>query len=344
MVLFNNYSKIFEMQEYLKKFPDLFQVEIPQSWEKNRELTDKQFYKILEKNFISVDDYTKTDNLWTLTELLHYINPSLAIKFGVDIILFGGAIHFLGTQKHNTILQEIISGNKIGCFAMTEIGHGSNLKGLRTTAKKIGNKLIINTKDDEAVKCWIGGATKADYSVVFCQLFDEETNNQGLHAIVVPMKLKGIECVDMGSKIGLNGVDNGFLRFNNVEVPLDNLLDKYGGFNEKGEYITLIKNKDIRFSKMLSALSVGRISIAIGSYAISYKAFIIALKYNLKRKQFKIKGEQEEKRIFEYSSQISKFINIFSCLYHMRLGIFNLINMYKENGVNKDLHSIGKYL
>jgi cephalosporin hydroxylase len=112
MVLFTQHSKVNEIQDYLKKFSELFQVEIPQSWEQNRELTNKQFYKILEKKFITVNDYTQTDNLWALTEILHYINPSLEIKFGVNIILFGGAVNFLGTNKHRIILDEIISGKK----------------------------------------------------------------------------------------------------------------------------------------------------------------------------------------------------------------------------------------
>lgn len=344
MVLFTENPKLKEIQEYIKNFPELFQATIPQNWEENRILTDKQLSKILEKGFISVEDYTSTDNLWVLTEVLHYINPSLAIKIGVDIVLFGGAVHFLGTDKHKSILDDILSGKKKGCFAMTEIGHGSNLKGLKTTAKKIGDKLIINTPDDDSVKCWIGGATTSDYAVVFCQLYDEDNVHQGLHAVLVSMDLLNIERLDMGAKIGLNGIDNGFIRFTNIEVPIQNLLDKYGGFDKEGKYTSSIKNKDIRFGKMLSALSIGRISIAIGSYAISYKSFVIALKYNLERKQFTFKGENEEKRILDYNTQISKFASIYSCLYHMRLGILDLVDMYKKNGIDKKLHAISSLL
>lgn len=344
MVLFTQHPKTIQIKEYIRKFPELFQVPIPQNWEENRVLTDKQLCKILEGGFLTVDDYTKTDNLWALSETLHYINPSLAIKLGVDMVLFGGAMNFLGTKKHKKVLDEIITGKKIGCFAMTEIGHGSNLKGLKTTAKKIGDKLVINTPDDEAVKCWIGGATIADYTTVFCQLYDDKNNHKGLHAILVPLKLLGVEIIDMGAKIGLNGIDNGFIRFTNAEVPLDNLLDRYGGFDEMGNYVSEIKNIDIRFGKMLTALSIGRISIAIGSYAISYKAFIIALKYNLKRKQFHFKGEKEEKTILEYKTQLSKFAMIYTNLHHMRLGILDLLETYKKNGIDKNLHSISSLL
>lgn len=344
MVLFSSHPKLNEVKNYINKFPEIFQVIIPQNWEENRILTDKQFYKILEKSFITIEDYTNNDDLWILTEILHYINPSLAIKIGVNIILFGGALNFLGTEKHKSVLQEIITGKKVGCFAMTEIGHGSNLKGLKTTAKKVKNKLLINSPDDESVKCWIGGSTIADYSVVFCQLYDEKDVYQGLHAVLVPMNLPGIECTDMGAKLGLNGVDNGFIRFTNIEVPIENLLDKYGGFDENGHYSSTIKNKDIRFGKMLSALSVGRISIAIGSYAIAYKSFIIALKYNLERKQFTMKNEKDEKRIIEYTTQICKFSNIYSCLYHMRLGLLDLIQTYKQDGITKKLHAVSSLL
>jgi hypothetical protein len=158
------------------------------------------------------------------------------------------------------------------------------------------------------------------------------------------MKNQGIEVNDMGSKLGLNGIDNGYIKFTNVEVPVDNLLNRYGGFKENGEYHSDIKNKEVRFGKMLSALSMGRISIAIGAYAIAYKAFIIALKYNLKRRQFQFRGEKDEKLIIEYQTQLERFAIIYSTLYHLRLGILDLVETYKKEGFSKNVHAISSLL
>ena len=358
MVLFEGHPKLLEIKQYIAKYPDLFYKIVPQDWKENRVLTDKQLDKILESGLISIKDF-ENENIFVLGEYLHYLNPSLAIKMGVDIVLFGGALNFLGTDTHKKVLEHLVAGKIKGCFSMTEIFHGSNLKSLITTAKKVGNKLIIDSNGPEGFKCWIGGSTIADYTVVFCQLYDEKNIHQGLHAILVPLKhsianneisnksllYPGISIEDMGPKLGLNGIDNGYIRFNQVEVPIDNLLNRYGGFNEKGDYVSTIKNKDIRFGLMLSALSMGRISIAMGSYSIAYKSFMVALKYNLNRKQFHFKHSgNSEKRIIEYYSQLQKFCIIYSSLYYIRLGILNLIELYKKEGFSKKVHAISSLL
>ncbi len=349
MVLFEGHPKFLQMKKYIAQYPELFFQPVPQDWKENRVLTDRQLEKVLESGLIDVGDYDD-ETLFVFGEYLHYINPSLAIKMGVDIILFGGALRFLGGERHRGYLEKLVKGQIKGCFSMTEIGHGSNLKNLMTTAKKVGNTLVIDSMGPEGVKCWIGGSTITDYTVVFCQLYDEENVHQGLHAILVPLKTEnktnypGVTIEDMGAKIGLNGIDNGYIKFSKVEVPLENLLDKYGGFDENGKYKSTIKNKDVRFGYMLSALSMGRISIAMGSYSIAYKAFIVALNYNLQRRQFMISNNKEEKRIIEYYSQLQKFAIMYSSLYAMRLGILDLIKMYKREGFSKKVHAISSLL
>lgn len=356
MVLFEGHQKLVEIKKYISQYPELFYQPIPQNWKENRDITDKQLEKILESKLISIKDF-ENENIFVLGEYLHYLNPSLAIKMGVDIVLFGGALNFLGNSEHKKVLQELVDGKIKGCFSMTEIGHGSNLKNLMTKAKKVGDKLIIDSQGPEGVKCWIGGSTIADYTAVFCHLYDEKDVHQGLHAVLVPLKdyvvnsnsdkntlYPGISIQDMGPKLGLNGIDNGYIKFNKVEVPVGNLLNRYGGFNEKGDYISNIKNKDVRFGLMLSALSMGRISIAMGSYSIAYKAFIIALKYNLQRRQFLFKNTKDEKRIIEYYSQLQKFAIIYSSLYYIRLGILDLVELYKKEGFSKKVHAISSLL
>lgn len=357
MVLYEGHSKLLQIKKYIRQYPEIFYKLVPQDWKQNRDLTDKQFEKILEGGLVTIKDF-ENENIFVLGEYLHYLNPSLAIKMGVNIVLFGGSLHFLGTESHRHILEQLVQGTIKGCFAMTEIGHGSNLRNLNTIAKKVGDKLIIDSMVAEGVKCWIGGSTTADYTTVFCQLYDENNVHQGLHAVLVPLKsyvvgektmdrsilYPGVTIQDMGSKLGLNGIDNGYIKFSNVEVPITNLLNRYGGFNEKGDYFSTIKNKNVRFGLMLSALSMGRISIAMGSYSIAYKSFIIALKYNLQRRQFIFRGKQEEKRIIEYYSQLKKFCIIYSSLYYIKLGILDLIELYKKEGFSKKVHAISSFM
>ena len=115
----------------------------------------------------------------------------------------------MGTEKHNEARRRIEIGADLSCFALTELGHGSNVKGILTTATyDVKNKeFIINSPCKEAMKFWIGGAAKTSNSgVVWAQLI---TNGQsyGPHAFIVPLRdrknhmpLPGITIGDCGKK------------------------------------------------------------------------------------------------------------------------------------------------
>lgn len=343
MVLFPEHPFRKEIYAWLSKHGELFQSPIPSDWKLLRELTQKQFRAIHGSGLIQLDDFDKTDRLWVLCEILHWISPSLAITLGVNFVLFAGAVYFLGTERHRQLLTKFLQGDICGCFAMTEIGHGSNLKGLETTLTIQGDKILINTPNNNAIKCWIGGGTLADYAVVWGHLIDGEKKNHGLQAVIVPTKnTPGVVVKDMEAKMGLNGVDNCYIQFTQVEVPLENFLDRFGQIKD-GKYTSQIKNPDQRFGRMLSALSLGRISIALGSYAILDKALHIALGYNLKRRQFSF-DKKQEKRVIEYSTQAERFANIISTLEMGREGILYLIEKYRSQGVSKEVHGLSSLL
>jgi len=118
---------------------------------------------------------------------------------------------------------------------MTETGHGSNVRGIKTTATYIhkDKALVIHTPGKNDNKEYIGNALHSKMASVFAQLI-VNGKNRGVHAILVPLRdenhetLEGITVEDNGYKLGLNGVDNGKIWFNQVSVPVENLLDKYG--------------------------------------------------------------------------------------------------------------------
>jgi acyl-CoA oxidase len=77
-----------------------------------------------------------------------FVDGSMAVKFGVQFGLFGGSIQKLGTKKHHDLyLSETGKAKLLGCFAMTETGHGSNVRGVKTTATydKKTDSLVIHT-------------------------------------------------------------------------------------------------------------------------------------------------------------------------------------------------------
>src|SRR5215217_7088938 len=191
-------------------------------------------------------------------ETLGFGDLSILVKVGVQFGLFGGAILQLGTKPHHdAYLVGLVKGEILGCFAMTETGHGSNVQALGTTATydAATQEFVIQTETPAATKDYIGNAAEhAQLAVVFAQLIVGEEGH-GVHALLVPLRdggtvLPGVTITDDGPKMGLNGVDNGRIRFDAVRVPRDALLDQFAQVTEKGEYLSEIENPDRRFFTM----------------------------------------------------------------------------------------------
>lgn len=103
--------------------------------------------------------------------------------------------------------------------------------------------------------------------IVFAQLIVNDKNH-GVTPFVIPFREKethepypGIIVGDCGLKIGLNGVDNGFINFNKVKVPYDSMLDRFVSIDEQGEFHSPIPNQGKRFGLSMAALSNGRVQI-----------------------------------------------------------------------------------
>src|SRR5690606_29049922 len=243
-------------------------------------------------------------------EALMYVDGSLAIKVGVQFGLFGGSIQKLGSKaQQDRYLKEVGTTALLGCFAMTETGHGSNVRGIRTTAtyEPATDSLVIQTPGKNDNKEYIGNALHAKMATVFAQLI-VQGKNQGVHAILVPLRddhqqvLPGITIEDNGYKLGLNGVDNGKIWFHGVRVPRENLLDRYGEIQGDGSYHSPIKSPNKRFFTMLGTLVGGRICVARGALGGAKMALAIAVKYALGRRQFNDGDRVQEDLIMDYPS------------------------------------------
>lgn len=262
-------------------------------------------------------------------EMLAYHDLSLTIKFGVQFGLFGGAVYGLGTERHHRKYLEIIGkGELLGCFAMTETGHGSNVKDLETTATYDPDTqtILIHTPHESAGKEYIGNALHGSMAVVFAQLI-VGNQNHGIHAVMVPYRdalgntLSGITVKDCGYKLGLNGVDNGRLWFDTVRVPKENLLNKYGDIDENGTYISSIENPNRRFFTMLGALVGGRICVGMAANNAGKTALTIAIKYALKRRQFAPQEGEPETLLMDYPTHQHRLIPLLvkNYAYHFAL-------------------------
>ncbi|TFB51764.1 acyl-CoA dehydrogenase [Cryobacterium tagatosivorans] len=236
-------------------------------------------------------------------------DPSLQIKGGVQWGLFGAAVLHLGTKPHHDAwLPDIMSLKIPGAFAMTEIGHGSDVASIATTATfdPETDEFVIHTPFRGAWKDYLGNAAKDGVAaVVFAQLVTQGVNH-GVHAFYLPIRdedgafLPGIGGEDDGLKGGLNGIDNGRLHFTNVRIPRANLLNRYGDVDAAGTYTSSIDSPGRRFFTMLGTLVQGRVSLDGAATQASALALTIAITYGGQRRQFTAGSETDEEVILDY--------------------------------------------
>ncbi len=245
----------------------------------------------------------------TAFETLAHSDLSLLVKCGVQFGLFGGAVHHLGTGKHHeAYLPRIASLELVGCFAMSETGHGSNVQRVETTATwdNHGQEFVISTPTESARKDYIGSAARDGHmAAVFCQLV-VGGESRGVHALLVPIRddegspAEGVEISDCGEKLGLNGVDNGRLAFHDVRVGRDALLDRYAEVTPDGEYRSPIENENRRFFTMLGTLVQGRVSVGGAAISATKSGLTIAVRHGARRRQFGPPDSDEELPLLDF--------------------------------------------
>jgi acyl-CoA oxidase len=257
-------------------------------------------------------------------ETMAFGDLSILVKVGVQFGLFGGAILQLGSKNHHdAYIADLVSGDLMGCFAMTETGHGSNVQALGTQAvyDPDTREFVITTPDDRSRKDYIGNAAAhASLAVVFAQL-QIGGNPEGVHAFVVPIRdkkgktLDGVRIEDDGEKIGLNGVDNGRLWFDGVRVPRTSMLNRYAEVTEDGRYLSEIENVDRRFFTMLGTLIQGRVSVGGAGISASKVALAVAVKYANKRRQFGSPGSDKEELLLDYGMHQRRLLPLLAKTY-----------------------------
>jgi acyl-CoA oxidase len=248
----------------------------------------------------------------TMIEMLAMSDLSLMVKAGVQWGLFGGAVENLGTERHAEYVKKTITLELLGCFAMTETGHGSDVQALETTATYDAEteEFVVHSETPTARKDYIGGAAEtATIASVFAQLITTEDGkpvNHGVHCVLVPLRdedgndLPGVTTSDCHYKGGLPGVDNGRITFDHVRVPRVNLLNKFGDVAADGTYSSPIDNPNRRFFTMIGTLIRGRVTVGGSAGNAARVGLDIATRYALQRKQFESPDDEGEVLIMDY--------------------------------------------
>ncbi|MGQ4619453.1 acyl-CoA dehydrogenase family protein [Nocardia sp. R7R-8] len=279
-------------------------------------------------------------------EMLAYADLSLWVKSGVQWGLFGGAVENLGTERHREYIERLISLDLLGCFAMTESGHGSDVANLETTATydPQAQEFVVHSPTPSARKDYIGGAAEhARMAAVFAQLITQG-ENQGVHCLLVPIRdengadLPGVTTSDDGLKGGLPGVDNGRIVFDHVRVPRENLLNRYADVAPDGTYSSEIENPSRRFFTTLGTLVRGRVSVGGAAAAGARVASSIAVRYALRRRQFSDPDTGVETVLLDYRSHQRRLLPLVAKSYALAFAQNDLVRRMHavQTGQNRD--------
>ncbi|SEO62222.1 acyl-CoA dehydrogenase [Amycolatopsis saalfeldensis] len=270
----------------------------------------------------------------TSFEMLGFGDLSLMVKAGVQWGLFGGAVQLLGTERHHEkYLRGIMDLSTLGCFAMTEHGHGSDVQNLHTTATydPAAREFVVHSPDSGATKEYIGNAARdGRLAVVFAQLVTGG-ESRGVHAFLVPIRdadgtpAPGVTIEDCGRKAGLNGVDNGRLTFDRVRVPREALLNRFGDVAEDGAYSSPIESDGRRFFTMLGTLIRGRVSVGGSAGNATKRALALAIRYGEQRRQFK-RPDGDEVVILDYLGHQRKLLPALAKTYALHFAQEELVS------------------
>nr|P05335.3 RecName: Full=Acyl-coenzyme A oxidase 4; Short=AOX 4; Short=Acyl-CoA oxidase 4 [Candida maltosa]BAA83482.1 acyl-CoA oxidase [Candida tropicalis]CAA29901.1 unnamed protein product [Candida maltosa] len=236
----------------------------------------------------SVDTFNKR------LSIMGVVDPQVATRIGVNLGLFLSCISGNGTAEQFKYWAIDKGTHNIqglyGCFGMTELGHGSNVAGVETTATfdKETDEFVINTPHIGATKWWIGGAA---HSATHCSVYARlvvDGKDYGVKTFVVPLRdsnhdlMPGVTVGDIGAKMGRDGIDNGWIQFSNVRIPRFFMLQKFCKVSAEGE-VVLPPLEQLSYSALLG----GRVMMVLDSYRMLARVSTIALRYAIGRRQFK---------------------------------------------------------
>ncbi|KPM37957.1 Peroxisomal acyl-coenzyme A oxidase 1 [Neonectria ditissima] len=261
--------------------------------------------------------------------------------YGLHASMFLKTLQEQGTpEQHKLFLEPAQQYKYIGCYAQTELGHGSNVRGLETTATwdAKDKTFTLHSPHLTASKWWIGSLGKAaNHAVVVAQLI-LDGKSYGPHPFVVQIRdlethepLPNIHVGDIGPKFGYNTMDNGFLLFNHVKVPHVNLLSRFSGVDaETGAYI-----RPSNPALVYGTLTFVRAFIVLQSGSVLARGVTIATRYCAVRRQFQdrdaAEGEVGETQVLDYTMVQHRLLPLLAASYALFFTGRAMINLYQAN-------------
>ncbi len=241
-------------------------------------------------------------------------------------------------------VPKILKFEVVGAYSQTELGHGSNVRGLQTTATydKSTQEFIINTPTLKSIKWWPGCLGKISTHVVLYAQLIIDGKEYGLNVFIMQirdenhMPLKGIRIGDIGNKVGDAANDTGFMILDNVRIPREYLLSKFHAVNPEGKYVTVLKaDPQVHYTTMMST----RAMMVNTAGARLCQASTIAIRYSCVRQQgftnnkSNVSYKTQEFQIIDYKIQQYRLFKQLALGYALKLsGKWMLDQLWRIEG------------
>uniref|UniRef100_A0AC35TSJ1 Acyl-coenzyme A oxidase n=1 Tax=Rhabditophanes sp. KR3021 TaxID=114890 RepID=A0AC35TSJ1_9BILA len=259
------------------------------------------FYEHLPEQ-VNLDDQMEIAQFYD--KFFTYEGAPLSLHF---FVFLPNLLNSMEGEQQAYWLEKALNREIIGSYSQTEMGHGSNLRKLETTATydKATDSFIIHSPTITATKWWPGSLGKTcNVTIVVAQLYIEG-KCLGPHSFIVPIRdfkthypLEGITVGDIGPKFAFSGLDNGYLIFNQVTIPRTYMFMKYAQVTKEGQYIKPLHEK----AAYGSMIFVRSIMLTQQAQYLAMAA-TIATRYSCVRRQGNIDENDVEEKILNYQTQ-----------------------------------------
>ncbi|CAH0562110.1 unnamed protein product [Brassicogethes aeneus] len=238
-------------------------------------------------------------------------------------------------------IQKAWTCSIIGTYAQTELGHGTFIRGLETTATydPKTEEFVLNSPTLTSYKWWPGGlGHSANFAIVVAQLYTQGKCH-GIHPFIVQLRdeethmpMKGIKIGEIGCKLGMNSTNNGYLGFENYRIPRTNLLMKNNKVLPDGTYVKSPSSK-LTYGTMIFV----RVVLVQDCASYMKKAVTIATRYSAVRHQSEMKPNCPEPQIIDYVTQQYKLFPYIAMSFAFQYSASWLWDIY--NNVTGELES-----
>lgn len=232
----------------------------------------------------------------------------------------------------------------IGCYAQTELGHGSNVRGLETTAtwNSDDKTFTIHSPHLTASKWWIGSLGRtANYAVVMAQLI-VNGKSYGPTPFCVQIRdlkthepLDNIHIGDIGPKFGYNTMDNGFLLFNQVKIPHISMLARFSHVDPKTDKFARRGSPTLVYG----TLTWVRSTIVMQAGSVLARGVTIATRYCAVRRQFQDRdapADEAETPVLNYTMVQIRLLPLLAATFALHFTGKSMMEQYQENRKKMD--------